>query len=75
MVGFSLFTTIVVRNISNLFQIGCTVKDHAWLHSSIIGWKSTIGRWARMEGVSVLGEDVQIADEVFYIPFCFTRHD
>ncbi len=42
------------------------MRDHAWLHSTIVGWKSTIGRWTRLEGVSVLGEDVQISDEVIY---------
>ena len=23
------------------------VKAHAWLHSAIIGWKSTVGAWVR----------------------------
>jgi mannose-1-phosphate guanylyltransferase len=41
------------------------VKDHAWIKSSIVGWNSTIGRWARLENVSVLGDDVTIADEVY----------
>ena len=41
------------------------VKDHAWVHNSIIGWRSTLGKWTRVEGVSVLGEDVQISDEVY----------
>ncbi|KAL2920374.1 mannose-1-phosphate guanyltransferase [Polyrhizophydium stewartii] len=44
---------------------GCTVKDHAWIHSSIIGWRSTVGRWTRIEGVTVTGDDVQISDEVY----------
>lgn len=41
------------------------IKDHAWVKSSIIGWNSTVGRWARLENVSVLGDDVTIADEVY----------
>jgi mannose-1-phosphate guanylyltransferase len=41
------------------------VKDHAWVQNSIIGWRSTLGKWTRVEGVSVLGEDVQISDEVY----------
>lgn len=40
------------------------VKAHAWLHSAIIGWKSTVGAWARLEGVTVLGEDVNVKDEL-----------
>jgi mannose-1-phosphate guanylyltransferase len=30
-----------------------------------VGWHSTVGRWARLENVSVLGDDVTIADEVY----------
>lgn len=41
------------------------VKDHAWVKSTIVGWNSSIGKWARMENVSVLGDDVTIGDEVY----------
>jgi mannose-1-phosphate guanylyltransferase len=41
------------------------VKDHAWIKSTIVGWNSTIGKWARLENVSVLGDDVTIGDEVY----------
>ena len=44
---------------------GAHVKSHAWIHSSIVGWRSTVGQWVRMENVSVLGEDVQIQDELY----------
>lgn len=44
---------------------GSKVKDHAWIKSTIVGWNSTIGRWARLENVSVLGDDVTIGDEVY----------
>ena len=44
---------------------GSTVKDHAWIKSTIVGWNSTVGRWARLENVSVLGDDVTIGDEVY----------
>lgn len=36
---------------------GARVKDHAWIHSSIVGWNSTVGRWVRMENITVLGDD------------------
>jgi mannose-1-phosphate guanylyltransferase len=42
------------------------IKDHSWVLSSIIGWRSTIGRWTRIEGTSILGDDVTVADEVFF---------
>lgn len=43
----------------------CKVKDHAWVKSTIIGWNSTVGRWARLENVTVLGDDVTIGDEIY----------
>ena len=44
---------------------GSRVKDHAWVKSTIVGWRSVIGKWARLENVSVLGEDVTIGDEIY----------
>jgi mannose-1-phosphate guanylyltransferase len=44
---------------------GSRVKDHSWVYSSIVGWHSTVGRWCRLEGVTVLGEDVNVKDEIF----------
>ena len=55
--GVRLSRTVLLNDVE--------VKDHAWLHSSIIGWRSTVGRWTRIEGVSVTGEDVHISDEVY----------
>ncbi|KAK0672058.1 nucleotide-diphospho-sugar transferase [Cercophora samala] len=44
---------------------GSKVKDHAWVKSTIVGWNSVVGRWARLENVTVLGDDVTISDEVY----------
>lgn len=41
------------------------IKLHSWLENCIIGWKSCIGQWVRMEGVTVLGEDVLVSDEIY----------
>lgn len=41
------------------------VRANAWVSSSIVGWSSVVGRWVRLDGVSVLGEDVQIMDELY----------
>lgn len=41
------------------------VKDHAWVKSSIVGWNSTVGKWARLENVTVLGDDVTVKDEIY----------
>ncbi|KAI9193331.1 nucleotide-diphospho-sugar transferase [Polychytrium aggregatum] len=53
---------------------GAQVKDHSWLQSTIVGWHSTVGRWSRLEGVSVLGDDVHIADEIFINGGCILPH-
>lgn len=43
---------------------GVRVCSHAVVMDSILGWRSTVGSWARVEGVSVLGEDVHIDPEL-----------
>lgn len=61
-----------------------TVRDHAWVANSIVGWNSNVGRWvsgrrratyhrvwailipqARLENITVLGDDVTIKDELY----------
>lgn len=32
---------------------------------SIVGWHSSVGRWARLVNTTVLGEDVHVSDEVY----------
>jgi len=44
---------------------GVTVGANSWIKNSIIGWQSSVGKWVRMENISVLGEDVHIADELY----------
>ncbi|OLL24552.1 Mannose-1-phosphate guanyltransferase [Neolecta irregularis DAH-3] len=44
---------------------GSKVKDHAWIKSAIIGWNSTVGKWGRLEGVTILGDDVYVRDEIY----------
>jgi mannose-1-phosphate guanylyltransferase len=44
---------------------GVRVGNNSWISDSIVGWKSSVGRWVRMQNVSVLGEDVHIADELY----------
>jgi len=44
---------------------GAKICSHSWLESCIIGWRCHVGRWVRMENVSVLGEDVIVKDEVY----------
>jgi len=44
---------------------GSTVKAHSWVSDTIIGWQSVVGKWVRIEGVTVLAEDVVIKDELY----------
>ena len=44
---------------------GSVIGENSWVSESVIGWNCTLGRWVRIEGVSVCGEDVQIKDELF----------
>eukprot|EP00245_Coleochaete_scutata_P009373 TRINITY_DN3073_c0_g1_i1.p1 TRINITY_DN3073_c0_g1~~TRINITY_DN3073_c0_g1_i1.p1 ORF type:complete len:362 (-),score=79.27 TRINITY_DN3073_c0_g1_i1:1045-2130(-) len=44
---------------------GVRVKKHACISGSIIGWHSTVGQWVRVENMTVLGEDVQLSDEIY----------
>ena len=41
---------------------GSAVGDHSYVDGSIIGWKSTIGKWCRLTSLSVIAEDVQVKD-------------
>lgn len=42
-----------------------TIKPHAYIKNSIIGWNGRVGRWARIENVSVFGDDVEVKDEIY----------
>lgn len=44
---------------------GVRIKKHACVSGSIIGWHCTVGQWARVENMTVLGEDVHVCDEVY----------
>ena len=43
---------------------GSRVGAHAVVLDSILGWRSAVGQWTRLEGVSVLGEDVHVGNEL-----------
>ena len=43
---------------------GTVVGNCAYLSGTLIGWGSKVGSWCRVEGTTVLGEDVVIKDEL-----------
>ena len=44
---------------------GTQVLGFTLIQGSIIGWKNKIGKWVRINGLTVTGEDVEIKDEVY----------
>ncbi|CAN7008916.1 hypothetical protein IGI04_011163 [Brassica rapa subsp. trilocularis] len=56
--GVRLFGCTVMR--------GSRIKEHACVSDSIVGWDSTVGSWARVANITVLGKDVRVADAEVY---------
>ncbi len=40
------------------------VNNNSYIDGSIIGWRSKIGKWARVENLTLLGEEVVVSDEI-----------
>ncbi|KAJ3375112.1 mannose-1-phosphate guanyltransferase [Allomyces arbusculus] len=64
--GVRIKNAVVLKN--------SVVRDFSWIERSIIGWNSTVGRWTRLEGVTVLGDDVTIQDEIYVNGGCILPH-
>ena len=43
---------------------GSELQDSSYVSGSIVGWKSKVGKWSRLEKMSVLGENVCVDDEL-----------
>ncbi|XP_074279417.1 uncharacterized protein LOC141604803 isoform X2 [Silene latifolia] len=65
-----------VRLVSCIILDDVEIQENALVLNSIVGWKSTIGRWSRVQadgdynsklGVTILGESVTVEDEVVVI--------
>ncbi|PRQ53765.1 putative mannose-1-phosphate guanylyltransferase [Rosa chinensis] len=65
-----------VRLISCIVLDDVEIKENAVVIHSIVGWKSSIGRWSRVQaegdynaklGITILGEAVTVEDEVVVI--------
>jgi mannose-1-phosphate guanylyltransferase len=44
---------------------GSKVTGYSLMDGSILGWKSTIGKWCRVTSLCVIAEDVQVKDESY----------
>lgn len=65
-----------VRLISCIILDDVEIKENAVVMHAIVGWKSSIGRWSRVQaggdhnaklGITILGEAVTVEDEVVVI--------
>lgn len=54
-----------VRIQNSTLLAGSTIKSNSLIKNSIIGWDCSIGKWARVENVTVLGQDVHVGDEIY----------
>lgn len=64
-IGANVIIEDGVRITKSAILEGAHIKAHSWISSSIIGWRANVGRWVRIEGGSVLGDDVTVKDELF----------
>ena len=44
--------------VGSTLMAGASVSDYSLVTGSIIGWKSSVGKWCRVTGLSVIAEDV-----------------
>lgn len=52
-----------VRIERTALMAGVRIADFSYVNQSIIGWDSRVGRWVRIEGLTVLGQDVSVDDQ------------
>eukprot|EP01069_Polyplicarium_translucidae_P009503 Polyplicarium_translucidae@DN3323_c0_g1_i4.p4 len=52
-----------VRIVNSAIMTSVTVDSHSFIQNSILGWNSNIGKWARIDSLTVVGQDVVVKDE------------
>lgn len=50
---------------SSTLLSGSKVDSFSLIDGSIIGWKSSVGKWCRVTSLTVVAEDVQVKDETY----------
>jgi len=53
-----------VRIKNSVIFAGSVIMDGSLVSGSIVGWRSKLGRWSRLENLCILGEDVEVKAEV-----------
>lgn len=44
---------------------GSKMDNYSFMDGSILGWKSSVGKWCRVTGLTVIAEDVQVKDQTY----------
>jgi len=44
---------------------GSSIAAYSSMDGSILGWKSSVGKWCRVTSLCVIAEDVQLKDETY----------
>ena len=52
------------RVLNSVILSDCLIQNSSFIDGSIIGWKSQVGSWTRIEGLSILGEDVILSENL-----------
>jgi mannose-1-phosphate guanylyltransferase len=63
-IGAGVIVEDGARIINTAILEGARIKSHAFVSSTIVGWRATVGAWSRVEGGAVLGDDVTVNDEL-----------
>ncbi len=53
---------------------GTKIGGYGLIEGSIIGWENTIGKWVRINGLTVTAKDVQFKDELYINGALVTPH-
>eukprot|EP01084_Bolivina_argentea_P293285 504387_1 len=53
-----------VRIKNSVIFEGCVLADGCYVEGSIIGWRSRLGRWTRLQNMCILGEGVNVRPEL-----------
>ncbi len=65
MVGPGVVIKSGARIKNSVLMENALIKEFSYIDGSIIGWRSKVGKWARIEGLTILGEEVVVSDEIY----------
>ena len=54
-----------VRLQNSCIMEGAVLRKCSWISGTVVGWRSEVGKWVRIEGVTVVAADCKIGDEIF----------